>query len=138
MKKIFWTIILILILIIVIVAIKITDNANKVVNTVSFNSKFEEYNNKTIYGADVLTIINKAIDNNNSYNIKKDEKEFYIDDDNYCLKVELTLLSVDDKGETKEVIYPMEVLKKAGLDDFISSFSLVKFECTNIDYNSNR
>ena len=135
MKKIFGTVILILILIIVVIGIKITDNTKKQESISKFNEVFEEYKNKTIYGADVYTIINKAIDNNTAYNIKKDEKGFYIDDNKYCLKVELILLSTDDKGQVNEVMYQMEVLQKAGLDGFISSFSLTEFKCTEIKYN---
>ena len=138
MKKIIWTIILVIIVIIVIIVIKISDNFNNQASITKFNSSFEEYRDKKLYGADVTTIINKAIDNNKFYNIKKDEKDFFIDDDNNCLKVELTLLSTDDKGQVKEVVYQMETLQKAGLDKFISSFSLIEFKCMNIEYNQVR
>lgn len=136
MKKIIWTIIFVVIIIMVVISIKIADNSKKQKSISGFNAGFEEYINKTIYGADVLTIINKAIDNNKFYNIKKDEKDFFIDDDNYCLKVELTLLSSNEKEEVQEVVYQMEVLEKARLDKFITSFSLTAFECTDIEYNS--
>ena len=138
MKKIIWTIILVIIVIIVIIVIKISDNFNNQASITKFNSSFEEYRDKKLYCAEVTTIINKAIDNNKFYNIKKDEKDFFIDDDNNCLKVELTLLSTDDKGQVKEVVYQMETLQKAGLDKFISSFSLIEFKCMNIEYNQVR
>jgi len=119
--------------------VKISDNSKKVNDIAKFNEQFEAiYNDKIVYGADVLTIINKAIDNNNTYKIKKDNNGYYIDDDKYCLKVELALLITSEEGELKEVQYPMETLEKAGLDGFISSFSLTKFECTSSIYNSNR
>ena len=114
MKKIIWIIIAILILIIAVLVVKINDNMQKSKIVSAFNEQFETiYKDKNIYGADVLTIINKAIDNNNSYNIKKDENGNYIEDDNYSLKIELILLSEDEDGKLKEVKYPMETLEKA-------------------------
>lgn len=139
MKKTILALALILIVIVIIIVVKISDNSKKVNDIAKFNEQFEAiYNDKIVYGADVLTIINKAIDNNNTYKIKKDNNGYYIDDDKYCLKVELALLITSEEGELKEVQYPMETLEKAGLDGFISSFSLTKFECTSSIYNSNR
>jgi len=92
-------------------------------------------NGKTIYGADVVTIINKAIDNNEKNGIEKDSEDLYIKDDKKSVKVELTLLSKDEEGNSKELTYQMETLKKAGLDEFLTRFNLTTFECTSIEYN---
>lgn len=70
-------------------------------------------NGKTLYGADILSMINKAIDNNETNKIEKNENGLYIENDENSLKIELTLLSTDEKGETKEVKYQMETLEKA-------------------------
>jgi len=51
-------------------------------------------------------------------------------------KIELILLTLDKDNEIKEVTYPMETLEKAGLDGFISGFSLTDFRLEKIDYNS--
>lgn len=139
MKKTILALTLILIVIVIIITVKISDNAKKVNDISKFNEQFEAiYKDKIVYGADVLTIINKAIDNNNTYKIEKDINGYYIDDDKHCFKVELVLLMTSEDGELKEVKYPMETLEKAGLDGFISSFSLTKFECTSSIYNSER
>ncbi len=135
MKKIFFSIILIVIIILAIVLVGISDNNKKVATTLEFNSQFEKFNGQTIYGADVLTIINKAIDNNENNGVQKDDNGFYIEDDN-SVKVELTLLSTGEDGEIVEVTYQMETLQKAGLTEFIANFGLTSFECTNIEYNS--
>ena len=64
MKKNILYILLILLIIIIVVVINISNNRIKQ-NTVSnFNTEFEKYKDKTLYGADILSIINKAIDNN--------------------------------------------------------------------------
>lgn len=105
---------LILILVIVVILVKISDNKQKITGISKFNEQFESiYKNRKIYGADVLTIINKAIDNNNIYDIEKDNDGNYKEDGNYCLNVELTLLGADENGQVYEVQYPMEVLFKA-------------------------
>ncbi len=136
MKKIIWTIAIILIIIIIVIAVKINSNTRKISDISSFNKQFEDiYKDKTLYGADVLTIINKAIDNNTLYHIEKDDSENYIDDGKYCLRVEITLLGTNDEGEIYEVQRQMEALKKAGLEEFIASFSLTSFKCINVEYN---
>ena len=137
MKKNILYILLILLIIIIVVVINISNNRIKQ-NTVSnFNTEFEKYKDKTLYGADILSIINKAIDNNKQHEIKKDEKGNYIEDEEFSIKVDLILLSKDDEGNIKEVKYPMETLEKAGLEEFIKSFSITEFNLENIEYNSN-
>ena len=61
----------------------------------------------------------------------------YIEDEEFSIKVDLILLSKDDEGNIKEVKYPMETLEKAGLEEFIKSFSITEFNLENIEYNSN-
>lgn len=135
MKKTIFFIIMLLVLIIVIVTVGISNNKAKERERQSFNVQFENFSGKTMYGADVLTIINKAIDNNTEFDIKKDEEGFYIEDNEHSLKVELILLSKNNEGKIEEKTYQMEALEKVGLNGFISNFGLTSFECSNIEYN---
>lgn len=80
MKKIVIFLIIVLGIIIIGVLINISNNRNKLNDVTKFNEQFEVFNNKTIYGADILTIINKAIDNNSIHNIEKNDSGEYIDD----------------------------------------------------------
>ncbi len=99
-----------------------------------FNSKFEEYLDKDIWGTDVASLINYAIDNNEKYEIEKDENRKYIDDDKYCVKVQIKLESA---GEEEELIeYDMETIASLGTERFVMNFNLLKFKCTEIIYNS--
>ena len=93
-------------------------------------------NGQVLYGADVMTIINNAIDNNEKNNIEKSSSGFYKENNFNSVKVELTLLLTDKEGKIQEKVYQMESLQNAGLDGFISNFGLTTFECTNIEYNS--
>jgi len=51
------------------------------VQIVDFNKGFEAYNKKIMYGADIISVVNKAIDNNAKYKATKDNEnnEYYID-----------------------------------------------------------
>lgn len=91
-----------------------------------------------MYGADVLTLINKAIDVNEKNNIEKNVNGLYVENDENSVVVMITLLSTNDKGEIIEKNTQMEVMESGGLDRFISNFGLTTFQCTNIEYNSRK
>ena len=45
-----------------------------------FNQGFEVYNKKIMYGSDVISVINKAIDNNKKYKVTNDySSNYYVD-----------------------------------------------------------
>ena len=136
MKKAIIFILLLVTIIIVVITINISNNKMKTAEVTNFNKQFEKYKNEKLYGADILSIINKAIDNNEEYKVPKDEKGNYQTNNIYVVKVELILLTKDDEGNPKEVTHPTESLEKAGLDGFISSFSLTEFQCEKIEYNN--
>lgn len=124
---------IILITLFVVVAIMVTVIINSKQNDIKaikqFNDSFEQYIGKQIYGTEVTTVISKAIKNNENYGIQKDENGLYINDDNYCIKIELNMITV-------EKTYQMEQLYKAGLTEFVKNFNVITFECTNIEYHN--
>ena len=136
MKKQILFIILAFILILAVVLIGVANNREKINEISQFNSLFEKYKGQTLYGADVLTIINKAIDNNKTYAIAQDNKGYFIDDGKFTLKVELILLAKNEEEKIVENTYQMEDIERVGLTEFISSFGLTNFKCENIEYNS--
>lgn len=93
-----------------------------------FNSEYEFYNKDSVLGTDITTLINKAIDNNEKYNIEKDENDVYIADDSYSVKIYVYMI-------INEATYPMENLKKTGLSEFTKYFGEVKFQCTDVKYH---
>ena len=47
---------------------------------IAYNQGFESYNKKLMYGSDVISVINKAVDNNTRYDIVKEPtNEYYMD-----------------------------------------------------------
>jgi hypothetical protein len=45
----------------------------------AFNAEFEAYNKRAMYGTDVITLVNKAIDNNIKLGVDVDESRWFID-----------------------------------------------------------
>lgn len=93
-----------------------------------FNAEFEFYNQDSILGTNITTIINKAIDHNEKHSIPKDEKGLYIANDRNSIKIYVHML-------INETTYPMESLKTSGLDEFTRYFGEVEFKCTNVKYH---
>ena len=93
-----------------------------------FNYQFEQYFDKEIYGADVVTIMSKAIDNNNKYGIARNEENKFIEDNKYCLKVMIKFKDVDQT-------FDMESIEKAGIEGFMQNFSKSTFKVIEYDYN---
>lgn len=138
MKKVIYCIIIIVILSISLILLKISNNNADTRKRINYNAKYEQYLNKEIYGTDALTIINRAIDNNETNAIPKDEDGLYEENNENVIKVEIILLAkTEENGQEKieERAYPMEALQKVGLEGFLSSFNLTTFKCTDIKYN---
>lgn len=128
MKKSFIIIIIIFIIIMSTLAIVFKEAEQNERILKRDNYDYEQYLGKRIYGTDVTTVINKAIDNNEKHSIQKDEDGMYINDNKYCIKVELNMITV-------EKTFQMEQLYKAGIVEFVKNFNIIVFECTSIEYH---
>lgn len=93
------------------------------------NNQFESYYNQEFYGAEVVTLINKAIDNNLTNQVARDAQGKYIENDTNSIKIDLKMLDVDKT-------YDMETVYAGGMDKFIQYYNEIKFKCTKIDYHS--
>ncbi len=92
------------------------------------NRQYEYYLGKTILGTDITSIINKAIDQNEKNKIPKDEKGYYIENDEDSIKIEIEMITI-------EKTYPMEEFYKNDMTNFVENFNLIQFKCTNIEYH---
>lgn len=133
MKKnvIFISLILFIIIIICIVGINATSKISK--GVMQENSQYELYLNNEIYGTDVITLINKATSSNENNNITKDEKGFYIDNNQNSITIDLVMITDEEKGET--TTYKMEAISRVGITEFIKNFNTEKFKCTKKEYH---
>ena len=126
MKKIF-IVISIFIIIAIIVTFMFLNNSNKQQEELKkVNMSYERYQGKNILGTDVGTIINMAVNNNEQYKIKKDEKGNYIDDNKYCIKIDVTI---------QENVHEMEKINNLGTSRFVQNFNLIEFYIESIQYN---
>ena len=129
MKKVL-IILLILFMIIIfsIYALFITNEAQT--NSLrNYNREYEEYLDKTIYGTELATLINKATNVNEKNKIEKDKKNHYIENEENSIKIEITMLLT-------EKTYPMEEIYNTDTAEFVKHFNLEKFKCTKIEYHN--
>lgn len=92
------------------------------------NAEFELYLNKEIYGIDIASIINKAVDKNIKNEIQKDDKDFFIQNDENSIEIEVYLTEGDD-------IYKMEQINKQGTEQFVQFFIDAKFKSSKVEYH---
>lgn len=92
------------------------------------NKQFDSYVEQEIYGTELATIINKAVDNNQSNEVPKDSKGRYLDNDCTSIQIEVNMLD-------NEKTYKMETLYSSGIDKFIQYYGEIKFKCTSLTYH---
>lgn len=92
------------------------------------NYIYEKCLNKEVMGTEVASLINKAVDNNEKYNIGKDENGNYVDDNEYCIKIYVKL-------QTNGKYFNMESIYDNNVAEFVKNFNLENFKCTKITYH---
>lgn len=92
------------------------------------NKQFASYEGQEIYGAELTTIINKAVDNNQNNEVIKDEKGKYRNNDRNSIQIDIKMLDNDK-------IYTMEKLYSGGMDKFVQYYNEIKFKCTKLEYH---
>ena len=95
------------------------------------NYQFESYYEKEFYGADVVTLLNKAYDNNLTSGVERDKNGIFIENDTNSIKIDVKIIDND-------TLYNMETLYIAGMDKFVENYNGIKFKCTKIEYHQNR
>lgn len=137
MKKTIVAIFLIIAIIIVVITMQIKQNYQNRQEIENFNMEYKKYQNKDLYGIDIVTVINKALDNNTKNNILKDENNRYISNKETSIQVELILIAgIDPKtGEKEKVTHQMERIQEVGLEGFITNFNLTIFRVKEIQYH---
>lgn len=129
MKKQTIVIFILLVIIVIAVAVAVSQNVQKQRELSNYNNQYEQYKDVEVYGTDVATLINKAVDNNEKNEVPKDENGYYIANNTNSVKIYLKL-------ETEGDNYPMERIVKLGMTEFVKNFNLETFTCTNINYHN--
>lgn len=132
MKRNLILISVLLLSVIIICVIEIWSNLKKITLQKQLNSEYERYMNKDIYGTDVATILNKAMNNNKQNGIEQKDGK-YIENNTNSIIVELVMITNEEKEKTKT--YRMETIDKVGISEFIKNFNTAKFKITKIEYH---
>ena len=127
MKKIL-IILVALIIIIAIVIVNYSSYKTQYNMIKSENAEFEVYKDKELYGLNIATIINKAIDKNTKNRIEKNDKGIFIPNDNNSIEIEIYI-------QDNETTYKMETFYNAGTEKFVEYYGSIKFKCSNIEYH---
>lgn len=98
---------------------------------IRINQTYEAYLNKEILGTNVISLINKTMDDNAKRQIEKDEKGQYKDNGKNSILIQVQFKIEKDKTYT----YRMEQIAKQGSEAFIRNFGAMSFRCTKIDYH---
>ncbi len=102
----------------------------------AFNNNFISYIKNdngemvNISGIDLTTLINKAIDNNEQYGIKKSENGAYILNNENSIEI---LVQVEKEGN----YYLMEAFAVSGMTSFTLLYGELEFKCEKIEYHEN-
>ena len=94
------------------------------------NEFYENYYNRELNGADIGTLINKAIDNNKKNGVETDKKGKYINNGETSINIDLKMVDDNDK------IYNMEQFYKNGIMNFVQYYGSIYFKCTRIEYHN--
>lgn len=128
MRKNLLIIFVILIIILVIACMKYKDIQATKREVAKFNYDYEEYNKENLNGLDITTLINKAVNNNERFEIPKDEEGLYKLDDENSIEIYVKMIIND-------TTYRMERINNLGINSFIAYFGEVNFKCTGIEYH---
>ena len=92
------------------------------------NLQYEKYLNKEIIGTELATLISKVVDQNERNKVSKNEKGYYIDNEENSIKIDLKMTTIDKT-------YPMEEIYNNKISSFVQNFNTIKFKCTSIEYH---
>ena len=129
MKK--FLIIMSIIILIILAAVAYNYNLYRTteLRTQKLNHEYEVFTEGEILGTSLITIINKAVDNNEKNGIKTNDNNMYIENDTTSIKIEVKFLE-------SENIFPMEKIQKLGSEEFIKNYAVMNFKCIKKEYHS--
>ena len=97
--------------------------------TSSINKNFEKILDKTIKGTELATYINQILDKDTKNNVEKDDKGYYIDNNENSIIAEIKFIDSDN-------IFRIEQIANKGIGEFINLYANFNFKCTKIEYHN--
>ncbi len=128
MKKRILVILGIFIIILIFVVYLLYNYDKQVKKAQSFNKQYETYNQKTILGTDLATLLNKLADYNEKNNVDKDDKNRYYIENDTSILLEIKFLEKDETVKMEDILLQ-------DMESFIKYYSKSSFKCTKIEYH---
>ena len=129
MKKNFVIILTILIILLAIAGYYVYNTKRLSSLAKNYNKTYENYLNKEISASDLISIINKAVDDNEKNGVAKQKNSIYYEEnDENSIKIEITF-----SEEHSNV--PMEAIAQQGSENFMQAFQTALFKCTKVEYH---
>lgn len=92
------------------------------------NLEYEKYTQQEIIGSSLMTVINKATDQNEKNDVAKDKNKRYIENEENSIKIEI-------KFKESDKTYAMEAISGLGYESFVKNYSNMNFICTKKEYH---
>ena len=92
------------------------------------NAQYESYEGQEIFGPDLATLINKAVDDNTKNDIQKEDTGLYRDNGKDSIRIDI--LFTDDNE-----VHSMEEIYNSGTDTFMQYYNQIRFKCTKIEHH---
>ena len=93
------------------------------------NAQYESYHGKELYGTDLATLMNKAVDDNIKNHVNTDAQGLYVDNGENSIRIDIKFTD-DDKVHSMEEIY------HSGTDTFMQYYNQIRFVCTKIEHHN--
>lgn len=129
MKKPFFILLAIIVLVIIIISFTYWNYQKMALRAEELNREMESYTTNPILGSSLLTLMNKVIDQNEKNAIDKDEKGFYIENQETSIKIDVKFLESDK-------LFSMENIQKAGIEQFVKNYGNMVFQCIDKSYHT--
>ena len=127
MKKVF-IFLEIVVIIVALVGYKYISYKNECNNIQKENADFDKYKDQDVYGLEIASMMNKAIDKNTKNKIEKDDQGNFIQNDKNSVEIEIYMTD-------NETTYKMETIYNAGTEQFAQYYGNIKFKCSKIEYH---
>ena len=128
MKKQAVIFLIILFVIIIMIFFAVMQNVSAERDLAKYNEQYNCYLNKQIFGTEVASLINKAINENERNGVIKNEDNYYIANETNSIKIYVKL---EQDGEN----FVMEKIFNVGITEFVRLFNLIDFTCTKVNYH---
>lgn len=129
MKKPFFILIAVIVTVVVMITFTYWNYRKMALKAEELNRELETYTINPILGSSLLTLMNKAIDQNEKNQVDKNDKGFYIENQETSIKIDIQFLESDK-------LFSMENIQKAGIEQFVKNYGNMQFQCIDKSYHT--